>query len=94
MTTLQRKNYTGPTITLCSPGYIHCSGELDFWINARPTSNAPDAQAAILVIRTGAAHVQLYCTVDQLDALIEAAEAAKVALAERIAADAGMEVQP
>ena len=96
MTTSQRKNYRSPRITLCAPWHDHCSGELtisvDAYVNA--TSHAPDAQAAVLVIRSGGAHVQLYPTLDQLDALIEAAEAAKVALAERIAADAGVEVQP
>lgn len=94
MTTSQRKNYRSPFIKLCPPGFSHCSGELTLSVAAHTTSEAPDAQAAVLVVRSGATHVQLYPTLDQLDALIEAAEAAKVALAERIAADAGVEVQP
>ncbi|WP_288094412.1 hypothetical protein [Thiomonas sp.] len=94
MMTSDRKNYRSPTITLCQPGYSHCSGELTISVAAHTTSDGTDAQAAVLSIRSGGAHMQLYPTFDQLDALIEAAEAAKVALAERIAADAGMEVQP
>jgi hypothetical protein len=94
MTTSQRKNYRSPYITLCAPGYSHCSGELDISVNTPVSLNSPSAQSATIVIRTGAAYVQLYPTLDQLDALIEAVVAAKVALAECIAADAGVEVQP
>lgn len=94
MMTSDRKNYRSPTITLSPPGFSHCSGELTLSVDAHTTSEAPDAQAAVLSIRSGGAHVQLYPTLDQLDALIEAAKAARVALAERIAADAGVEVQP